>query len=224
METVAQEISVWELLATDEDVVEDLRALGVNIHEPESAESLDQTRRDAMASVLMRRQAAEMEAIGQLEQSRDAEIRFIAHRYAPELERRRLQVARLEEAVKAIAWQTKERNGYTGKKKSRDVGAGTYGYRTSSAGVELADEAAFIAWAEEHAPETLRVKPTLTLAVAREYLSETELAAVRREVIKKDACAIAAAREDLPAGFVAVAESHDYFAKPLPAAALPGPR
>jgi phage host-nuclease inhibitor protein Gam len=184
---------------------------------------LDQTRRDAMASVFMRRLAEELEAIAQLEKSRDLEIQWIVARYATELTARRDRARRLESAAVAVAQYTKDAGGYVGKKKSRAVGAGTYGYRTNSECVELTDEAAYIAFAEQYAPETLRVKPTLTLAQAKEYLTETELAGVKREIVKKEATALAEQHKDeLPAGFVKVPETDEFYAKPLPAAATAG--
>lgn len=222
MAAVATE-STWSLLGADEDIVEDLRALGINVHEPEDPAAMDQTRRDVLASVLLRRMAEEIAEIEQLEQSRAAEIDLTCHRYATQITASLTRVSRLETAVEAIAALTKDAGGYPGKKKSRSVGAGTYGYRSYAAGVELQDEAAYIAWAEEHAPATLRVKPTMSLAQAREYLTESELAGVRREVMKVDVTAlIATDPTTLPPGYVPTPAGDDYYAKPLPAAAIAG--
>lgn len=219
-----REATVWEMLVSDDDVAEDFRALDIDIHAPLGS---DQARRDAIASMLLRRQAEEIAAIAQLDDSRNAELVFVNSRYLSEIQRRERRSAQLERAVQALAKQTKDEQGYIGKKKSRDVGAGSYGYRTSAPCVELRDEAAYIAWAEANAPETLRVKPILTLSYAKEFLSETELATVRREVVKIAATSLAETLEAtiaLPPGFVRVDESHDFFAKPLPAAAIAGAR
>lgn len=186
---------------------------------------LDQAHRDGLASLLMRRQAEALAALTQEKQSRDLEVRMIAHRYEVAITRHVERIAQLEAAVQALAWQTKEANAYTGKKKSRDVGAGTYGYRSYAAAVTCTDEAAYIAWAEGHAPETLRVKVTMPLAEAREYLTRDELASVRREVIKADVAAlIATDRAALPPGWVEVPAHDEFYAKPLPAAAIAGAR
>jgi hypothetical protein len=223
MTTFAIADSAWTLDGADEELLEDLRALGVDVASPVTVDSFDQTRRDALASVLLRRQAEETEAIAQLERSCQAEIEFIKYRYGAERSKRADRARQLESAIQAIAYQTKVAGGYVGKKKSRDVGAGTYGYKTFAAGVELKDDAAYIAWAEQHAPESLSVKLKMTLSVAREYLSESELASVKREVMVTTAKATAAANVDgLPPGFVAVPESDDFYAKPLPAAAVGG--
>jgi phage host-nuclease inhibitor protein Gam len=178
-----------------------------------------------LASSLLRRQAMTIAASAQPSASRDAEIQFIVARYAPQLEMHRRWGAELERAVQALAEQTKHESGYVGKKKSRDVGAGTYGYKTYAEGVELQDEATFIAWAEQQAPETLRVTIKLPLKDAREFRTEDELADCKREVIKKDATNLAESLADtLPPGFVKVAASDEFYAKPLPAAAISGAR
>lgn len=221
MEQATTTPSVWDVLESDEEIVADLQNLGLLVG---TTYPRDQARRDALASILLRRQAEELEAIASAERSRELEVQFIASRYAPELARRRTRVTQIDAAIKAVASETKDAGGYIGRKKSRDVGAGSYGYRTNAAYVELRQEAEYIAWAEQHAPETLRVKPTLTLAQAKEFLSETELANVRREIIKADATKLAEVAETLPAGFTKVEESHDFYAKPLPAAAIAGAR
>jgi hypothetical protein len=221
---------VWTLLGADEEVADDLRALGVDVGAPFAGLDLDQAHRDAMASMFLRRQAEEIEAIRQLEKSRDLEIQFADQRYGPELDKRRIRARQLEGAALAIAEQTKNAGGYPGKKKSRDVGAGTYGYKTFATCVELTDETAFIPWAEQYAPETLRVKLTMPLSTAREYLTEGELASAKREVIRKAAQELAdfvthdGDTSELPPGFVQTPALDQFYSKPLPAAAIAGAR
>lgn len=225
MSAVAVAESAWSLLGADDDIVADLRELGIDMQDPETPASIDQTRRDVMASVFLRRMAEEIAHREQLERSRDAEVDVIRARYTDQMTASITRIARLETVVEAIASLTKDAGGYPGKKKSRSVGAGTYGYRSYVAGVELQDEAAYIAWAEEHAPATLRVKPTMSLAQAREYLTDQELAGVKREVMKSDVTAlIATDPSTLPPGYVAAVAHDDYYAKPLPAAAIAGAR
>lgn len=219
--------SLWEMLALDEEIVADLRAVGINVHEPEVPTSLDQARRDAIASMLLRRQAEEIQAIGDLERSRDAELQFVASRYALQVDRHRSRAAQLDGAVRALAQQTKEAGGYMGKRKSRDVGAGSYGYRSYAGAPELASAEAYIAWAEVHAPDTLRVKITVPLSQAREFLTDAELSSCRREVISVAASAKVAAlseMNELVPGWKWVPAHDDFYAKPLPAAAIAGAR
>jgi phage host-nuclease inhibitor protein Gam len=157
----------------------------------------------------------------QLEASLRAEIAIITARYDVGIKRGATRYSELNLAVQAIAIHTKEAGGYVGKKKSRDVGAGTYGYKSYAEGVALKDEAAYIAWAEVNAPETLRVKPTMSLETAREYLTETELAGVKREVMKSDVTKLIATDPNtLPPGYEKTPTEDEYYAKPLPLVAL----
>lgn len=199
----------------DADITSDMEALGI-----QAAAELDQTRRDALASSLMKRMARETADIAQLEASCAAEIAFIKDRYVPQLNHHQTRLGELRFAVEALAIHTKEADGY-GKKKSRDVGAGSYGYKTAAAGVELKDDVAYLTWAEANAPQTLRVKPTMSLATAREYLSETELAGVKREIMKDDVKKLIATDPAvLPPGYEAVPAHDEYYVKPLPLAAI----
>lgn len=208
--------AAWSLLNVDQEIAEDLRVLGVA-----SAEDLDQTRRDALASALMRKMAETSHELEQLEASLKAEVAVITARYDAGIKRHATRYSELTIAVQAIAIHTKEAGGYVGKKKSRDVGAGTYGYKSYAAGFALRDEAAYIAWAEQNAPETLRVKPTMTLATAREYLTELELAGVKREVMKSDVTKLIATDPDtLPPGYEKTPADDEYYAKPLPLVAI----
>ncbi|HEY4307724.1 MAG TPA: host-nuclease inhibitor Gam family protein [Gemmatimonadaceae bacterium] len=208
--------AAFETLMADEDIADDLRTLGAT-----TVVDLDQTRRDTLASWLMKEMAQNHAATAQLEASRDSEIQFIAARYAPSLDRLRTRLGELDRAVQAIAAHTKDAQGYVGKKKSRDVGAGTYGFKSYAAGAELKDEPAFIAWAEEHAPSTLRVKPTMSLKQAREYLTTDELAGVKREIMKNDVTKLIATDPNtLPPGYEKTPAVDEYYAKPLPLAAI----
>lgn len=208
--------TAFNLMNVNDEIAEDLRVLGVA-----SPDDLDQTRRDALASALMRKMAETAHENAQLEASLQAEIAIVTARYDNAIKRNAARHSELYLAVQAIGIHTKEAGGFVGKKKSRDVGAGTYGYKSYAAGVELKDDAAYIAWAEANAPETLRVKPTMSLAQAREYLTETELASVKREIMKNDVTKlIATDPETLPPGYEKTPATDEYYAKPLPLVAI----
>lgn len=205
--------AILETFAVDPEIAADLAIIGVT-------DSLDQSQRDALASALMRRMAEETAAIAQLEASLEKERAFIAARYAPQVARHQTRLNELSLAVTGLALHTKEADGY-GKKKSRDVGAGTYGYRTKAAAPELQDADAYLTWAETNAPATLRVKPVMSLATAREYLTEQELMGVRREIMKDDVKKlIATDPAHLPPGYVMAPARDEYFVDPLPLAAI----
>jgi phage host-nuclease inhibitor protein Gam len=227
IESPAPTSDVWSLVGMDDDVRSDFAALGVELTDngQGAPADVDQPHRDAMASSLMRRHAEEQAEIARLQTSQELEVALVNARYEPQLAALRTRQRYLEGAVLAIAERTKDAGGYPGKKKSRDVGAGTYGYRSYAAGVELVDEAAYIAWAEENAPATLRVKLTMTFDYARQYLSLDELEGVKREVVKKDATDVATALPDgasLPPGFKQTVATDSFYAKPLPAAVISG--
>lgn len=228
--TVQETRIPWSLTGIEEDIEADLQAFGLTINrlDDENAElageSLDQARRDALASMLLRREAEERAALAQAEASRDAEVAFIERRYAAEIWTRRCRAAALNESVAVLAQQTKDAGGYPPKKKSRDVGAGSYGFRSHSESVELQDEQAFIAWAEQHAPELLRVKVTMKLDEAKQYLTETELASTKREIVKAEAKKRADASAEPVPGYARTAAHDTFYATPLPVAAIHGAR
>lgn len=182
--------------------------------------SFDQARRDAIASRLMTFMAEESSAMEAIEESHTRERELLAHRYDMQIQRHARRFDELRLAVEAIAAATKEAKGFV-KKKSRDVGAGTYGFRTSSAAPALQDEAAYLVWAEDVAPQTLRVKLTMPLARAKEYLTTDELKDVKREIMRTEVTSlIKTDPEHLPPGYVMAPEKDEFFAKPLPLAAI----
>lgn len=218
----------WSWAAADEDIADDLRRLGVTLPDTIDAATFDQARRDQLASMFLRRAAEEIAEMQQLSSSCAAEMQFVESRYAEQIARCDRRADMLGRAVRAIAANTKEAGGYAGKKKSRDVGAGSYGYKTYTGGPELQDGAAFVEWAKEHARGAVRVKLTLTLEEAGERFTPSELAelSAKYEPMAKAAEAIASAQraDALPPGFVIAPTVDEYFAKPLPAAAIPGAR
>lgn len=215
--------SPWSVLVADDEIIADLQALGVRGADVSAAE-LDQTRRDAVASVFLRRHAEEIAHRAQLEESRDAEIEFIRARYADQMMRSSQRIITLDRAVQAIAAQTRDAGGYVGKKKSRDVGAGTFGYRSYAADIDIIDDAAYLAWAESNAPESVRVALKLTLAEARQYFAVDELRDCKREVVKATAKTVAEHAPELPPGCQKTPAEDVFYANPLPAAAIAGAR
>jgi phage host-nuclease inhibitor protein Gam len=220
------EPSEWTLAASDDDVADDLRALGITFPENVGPDSFDQTQRDTLAASLMRRIAETIAGVEQLEASRDAEVLFVHQRYALETQRLESRIKFLEGVVHSIAEHTKDAHGYVGKKKSRDVSTGTYGYRELSGGPVLEDSAKFIEWAKRQAPGALRVTIRSTYADAREYYSEEFLdRECKPEVVMAAANQVASViGGELPPGFVIARDVTKYYAKPLPWVAIPGAR
>lgn len=215
--------SLWSIAAADEEIADDLRRLGVELPDQIDGNTLDQTRRDQLAAIFLRRVAEEEAELAQLERSEAAEIEWVRSRYAPERTRRRSRASFLTRAVEAIAENTKEAGGYA-KKKSREVSTGSYGYRSFAGGAVLDDEDAFLAWAETNAPEAVRVTVRDSLEHAQTYCPPDQLATAKREVIARVAKEVAETATEMPPGFTSVPDRDQYYAKPLPAAAIAGAR
>lgn len=107
---------------------------------------------DALASDLLREMAECEREIKRYEEARFAERIRVDMRYGMLVERQEHRREELMRAVHALA----ERVDF-GKKKSRDVGFGTYGRRTVPERVMIADPAACLAWALRTDPALVRV-------------------------------------------------------------------
>jgi hypothetical protein len=223
-EAVAAELaaSPWALPDDDEDIVADLKALGVITDAgTKTPAELEQERLVAVAGFYLDRMGrCDLEAIA-LNDQRDAllapyraKIDQIEAFYAGQLAR----VARRRAEYERQATQLAELAQYPGKKKSLDTPFGTLGFRDQSASVELVDESKATAWAVEKRPELVRVTAKLPLTEAREYLSESELAACKQELrwgdLKKTIDVTRDAIADLPPGVARIEPRRAYFAKP----------
>lgn len=121
---------------------------------------------DAFASRLLRAHRAVSLRIGGLEASRDAEIAQIGVRYAHLIQRQEKELAYLTEGLDTLARQVP----FTGKKKSRDTGNGSYGLRTVPASVKVDDEDAVKSWAEKSLPGALA--PLVGFKLVRDVLKK----------------------------------------------------
>ncbi|WP_284349480.1 hypothetical protein [Roseisolibacter agri] len=228
----------------DGELLADLRAVGVpmtgilDTEGPANAEELDgvvvatvpqdAATLDAMASTLLRRMADLDADLAQFKRAHQLEADALKARYERQTAGLTIERGRLEAWVRDLARVQKTRGGF-GKKQSRDVGYGTYGVRAIASRLEIADERAFVPWAEQEAPELLRVTVKLPLAEAQQYLTTAELAAVKREVlitpvkeyVERKAAEAKAAEQPAPAlppGIVRTAEELETYAKPAPLA------
>ena len=220
-------------LLADDDLVADLAAVGVELRDAVQAEpwvgwpavdvvvTQDPAQADAVASMLLRKMAALDADHAQHTAAYALESEALRARYERRIGPLQTERARLEAWARDLARRQHDAGGF-GKKKSRDVGYGTYGVRTTASRLEVVDEPAFVAWAEAEAPDLLRVTVKLPLAQAREYLTDAELAGVKREVLTKPVQAYVATQATatapvpLPPGVQRTPESIETYAKPEP--------
>lgn len=219
-------------LPIDDDLLADLRAVGVELrpvlaHDGEYELPVgtaavvpdDAARIDAMASVHLRRMAAIDADLQRHHAAFDLELETLKQRYQRRTEPLITELARHEAIVRDLARVQHDRGGF-GKKKSRATGHGTYGVKAVPARLEVADETAFVAFAEKEAPELLRVTLKMPLSMAREYMTDAELEGVRREVLAtpvKQAFADVPDTE-LPPGVRRTVEELETYARPEPLA------
>jgi hypothetical protein len=209
-------------LPTDDELRADLEAIGVQFGptweegEPalEAQVPNDPARIDAVASMLLRRMAALDADIAQHATAHALEQEALRQRFERRIGPVRVERGRMEAWARDLARVQSAQGGF-GKKRSRDTGYGTYGVRTIPAKLAI-DEAAFVPWAEAWAPELLRVTLKLPLADARQYLTDAELAATKREVLATPVKQYVAGLPALPPGVTQTPEGTDTFAKPEP--------
>lgn len=145
----------WLADANDEERAE-LAALGL-VADVDAA-PIDQAERDARASQLLRALGAVAAEHAERVAARDHELAHITAIYQPQLDQLQRRARFIEGAIHALAMESD-----FGKKKSRTVGFGTYGRRTTPLKVDVQDEDATLAWAKEHLPEAVRAKATLSV-------------------------------------------------------------
>jgi phage host-nuclease inhibitor protein Gam len=148
-------IPSWLADANEEERAE-LAALGL-IADVESA-PIDQAQRDARASQLLRALGRVEAEIEERKAAQHAEVMQIAAIYERELDRLRRHASFIVGGIHALAMESD-----FGKKKSRTVGFGTYGRRSTPLKVDVQDESATLEWARAHLPEAVRAKTTLTV-------------------------------------------------------------
>jgi len=166
MEAVAQE---HVLAGIDDDIANDLRAIGVELV-PDVEKNMDDSHRQAMAAMLFRRVRGIERAITTLREARNIELTGIAECYERQMAPLVAQSARLLGFVEVLAEHTP-----WGKKKSAETPYGTYGVTNKGATVALVDSPRATEWAKANEPQLVRVVATLPLSDAMERFSTEEL-------------------------------------------------
>jgi phage host-nuclease inhibitor protein Gam len=154
----------------DDDVTQDLAAIGVELV-PNVEQDLDDERRHAMAALLLRRAGGVDREIASIQRTMELELEAVRAHYERQLmplrTRRRLFLDFVENLAALVQWK---------KKKSAATPYGTFGVKDRAATVKLADPDAVLAWAREERREVVRVVVTLPLAEAYQYFTDDELA------------------------------------------------
>lgn len=135
-------------LPTEEEEYESLSQFGVDLSSAQPAARIDATASDLLRLIARERAEADRYTLalaGELEQ--------IAQRY------RRLIDPHVQRAQRYEAWVCElALSADFGKKKSREVGYGTYGVRRVPARLSVPDPAALLAWAKTQAPDLIQQK------------------------------------------------------------------
>jgi hypothetical protein len=148
---------------------EEISVLGDSV---DRAEGMDAAQVDALASQLLGWLGREQAEIARYTEAMNAEIERIRMRYNARIEKHQKSAGYLEMQVCRLA-----ESADFGKKKSRDVGNGTYGRRAVAERFAIADKQKVVAWALIEHPEIVEHEPkvsvtALTPIVAR-MLRET---------------------------------------------------
>lgn len=204
----------------DDDIIADLAAVGVMLSSAypndEQIAAVEQSRREAMAAIYLAAAGRCDETMLRHANTRDhliapllARIERIRRFYDAQIvyeQRRRDELVRFVEHLAQLST-------YPGKKKSIATPFGTFGYRDVSATVELVSEDAAIDWAKQMAPGYVQVTAKLNLSVAREYLTEPELAECKQTLKWGEMKKHLANDVDLPPGVQRVEGGRQFYAK-----------
>lgn len=178
------------LLNVEEEEADDLAALGIDLNRPMSEPEID-----AAMSEMLRRMAWYDGQIKAGEEAERLEVERINARYNRRLAPLQKRRAEIEANALALA----ERATFEGKKRSRNVGNGTFGKRITPERVEVVDKPAAIEWAKKH-------HPSAVLQELVEKLVHKEIAPV--------VLALTATTGEVPPGFDVHPADFAYFAKP----------
>lgn len=214
--SVVEEIQQWTdeaqpqhvLVGIDDDIVSDLRALGIELT-PDVERDMEESRRQAMVALMFRRVRANTVAIETLEAARALEQTAIDACYERQIAPLAAAVKILLGSIEAVADMTP-----WGKKKSAETPYGTYGVRESAATVECADREALTQWARTNRPALVRVVATLSYVDARERFTEEEMKDLAKlDVAWGDFKKTLALDDELPPGVLEVPAKRVPFAK-----------
>jgi hypothetical protein len=207
----------FTLAEIDDDIAADLRAIGITVATPEE---LEQSQRDALAGILLRRMQQLDEEYESLNGAFKTELELLQHSFSRRLGPLSTRRAELEAQVKVLAQIALGAGGFGDKKKSRDVGYGTYGARTIPAKFEIADDTMCLRWAEQHDPSVVRVTLQMSLAVMQILFDNEplppDITEKKREVLVSQVKANYGSGEEPPPGCITFAKHEEYFARPEP--------
>jgi len=163
-------VSAPDFLAdVDNDERAELAALGVELTPPAN---INDAERDAFVSQLLWALGAVEQDRARYEEALGAEINRIRMRYQARIDRCQRRAQQLRDAVHILAAEAD-----FGKKKSRDVGNGTYGRRTVPEKITIVDEPVAWKFAETSAPELITATVALELPTLRFKYPELEASA-----------------------------------------------
>ncbi len=134
------------VLPTEEEEYQSLSQFGVDLSAGQPAAQIDATASDLMRLIARERAEADRYHAAKL-----AEIQKITARYERLTSPHEIRAARYEAWVCELALSAD-----FGKKKSRDVGHGTYGVRRVPARLSILDHAELLAWAKTTAPDLVQ--------------------------------------------------------------------
>ncbi len=169
-------------LPTEQDELAELSQFGIDLSPNQPPEQIDATASDLLRLIARERAEAERYHAAKL-----AEIQKITARYERLTSPHEIRAARYEAWVCELALSAN----FGPKKKSRDVGHGTYGVRRVPARLSILDPAELLAWAKTSAPDLVqevvsekvphkaleaRFKETGELPPGVDYTPETEKA------------------------------------------------
>lgn len=180
------------LLDTDAEEREELAALGVPLTPPAGATAVEI---DAFASDLLRLLGEAEADRARYEEALTAEIQRLRMRYGARINRAAIRANMLRRSVCALA-ETQDFGGK--KKKSREVGYGSYGRRFVPAAVKIVDQAQAIAWAEA---EQLGVVEIIEM----KKLPHKVLAPIVLDIVRETG--------EVPPGFDVIAEHEENWCK-----------
>lgn len=169
LEPLPAEPDVHILAGIDDDVTQDLAAIGITLT-PGVEQTLAPDHRQAMAARLFRRIRAIRHEIAETERTMRLELDMVTAHYERQLAGPRRTVALLLGFIETLAELTP-----WGKVRSFKTPHGTYGVRAKPSKVEQQDGAALLAWAATTRPEFVRFVGKIPLAVARERFTDDEL-------------------------------------------------
>lgn len=222
---VPESTTGWAL-PTDDEILDEFRDMGISLFHPstdatggrataKSALEFDQAERDAIAGSLLRRMGELADELEELSDSFEKEKARLLARHARRCAPIQRQYDYFESQVRHLAMVSEETGGF-GKKKSRDVLHGTYGSVAEGERIDVRDATALLEWAEQRAPDLVRVRADVMLPTARQLFTEKELQDFKRDIPAKGLREYLANVNGDPVGVVRIPASRRYFAKPEP--------